>query len=212
MSRKSVCEGKLWRSGDWTSRQSCSEAQSEESETETGWRMRIIKRIQMLYETFHVASGQLFLWNRSYVNEFFCTAALQPKFQLSSLTTYYIPEDQDRAWQNHTESQIGHTPVRFAIFPFFSTPCPDSVSPSIHTGAGRHIALEIHACGFSIVDPDFKHFRDWLSLIVSNMFKVSIVQFQSISYKFTSFSVFHGFSPWRMAASRAIVSTSRDSH
>eukprot|EP00438_Fugacium_kawagutii_P007471 Skav230096 [mRNA] locus=scaffold283:2039:36053:- [translate_table: standard] len=30
---------------------------------------------------------------RSYVNEFFCVAALQPKFQLSSLTTYYIPED-----------------------------------------------------------------------------------------------------------------------
>eukprot|EP00435_Cladocopium_sp_Y103_P031168 s634_g7.t2 len=31
---------------------------------------------------------------RSYVTEFFCTAALQPKFQLSSLTTYYIPEDR----------------------------------------------------------------------------------------------------------------------
>jgi len=30
---------------------------------------------------------------RSYVTEFFCTAALQPKFQLSSLATYYIPED-----------------------------------------------------------------------------------------------------------------------
>ncbi|CAK9054035.1 Dynein axonemal heavy chain 2 (Axonemal beta dynein heavy chain 2) (Ciliary dynein heavy chain 2) [Durusdinium trenchii] len=30
---------------------------------------------------------------RSYVNEFFCTAALQPKFQLSTLNTYYIPED-----------------------------------------------------------------------------------------------------------------------
>lgn len=56
-----------------------------------------MKRIKMLYENLHFAWGQqLFLGNRSYVNEFFCTAALQPKFQLSSLTTYYIPEDQDR--------------------------------------------------------------------------------------------------------------------
>ncbi|CAE7707182.1 DNAH2, partial [Symbiodinium sp. CCMP2592] len=30
---------------------------------------------------------------RSYVNEFFCPAALQPKFQLSALPTYFIPED-----------------------------------------------------------------------------------------------------------------------
>jgi len=30
---------------------------------------------------------------RAYVNEFMCNAALQPKYMLSTLTTYYIPED-----------------------------------------------------------------------------------------------------------------------
>ena len=46
------------------------------------------------------------LRHRSYVTEFFCTAALQPKFQLSSLTTYYIPEDRALASQGGEEEFV----------------------------------------------------------------------------------------------------------
>lgn len=169
--------------------------------TETVWPMRM-KRIKMLYENLHFAWGQqLFLGNRSYVNEFFCTAALQPKFQLSSLTTYYIPEDQDRGWQRTCweHSFPHHVPILSALH--FILGLEGKYSP-------RHPCLWIFDCEYLISSTSVIDCH-WSCQICSKLALYKFIQFQRY---FHGFSVVHGFSSWRMAASRAIVSTSRDSH
>lgn len=64
--------------------------------------------------------------NRSYVNEFFCVAALQPKFQLSSLTTYYIPED-DSAGASIVALQMSAMSKSFLKSPTMSFPQSKSI-------------------------------------------------------------------------------------
>lgn len=123
--------GQLWRSGDWTPRQSSVEVgllgvvwwqmgNQWKSHAVTSYNIAGTRFDQMgtkysfwiiqdqnccvglgeKSQYSHLSPGffgttfsRFLSRHRSYVTEFFCTAALQPKFQLSSLTTYYIPED-----------------------------------------------------------------------------------------------------------------------